>query len=379
MAILLSTVLLALPLTGFAPKAAQGVSPKDDLTVMIAHNPIKVKQNSTLAPVGLIPSQIKKAYGLDTVAATGKNQTIGIVVAYGSPTIASDLSSFSKKFGLPTASLTIATPQGRVKTNAGWALETSLDVEWAHALAPDAKILLVEAKSASLTDLLGAEDYAASHGAQVINNSWGASEFATEGKYDSYFTKLGVTYVAASGDSGAGVSWPASSPSVLAVGGTTLKLDASGNYDGESGWSGSGGGISAYVAEPTYQSSLYSLLGGKRGVADVAFNADPNTGVTVYCSTKQNGISGWFQVGGTSFSAPAWSAMVALANEGRPLSLSSADVLSKVYSLANSASYTTNFNDIVSGYNGYQASVGYDLVTGLGSAKANNLIPALRD
>jgi len=364
---------LIFSLVGFAPNP--GITRE-------AHPPIHLKPGSTTTtPTGYGPTQIRTAYGLSQLSATGAGQTIAIVDAYGSPTIQNDLAYFCTKFGIPLTkgTLTVAYPAGVPKIDAGWALETSLDVEWAHAIAPGANILLVVAKSASMSDLLVAIDYATSHGAQVVSNSWGGSEFSTEANYESHFTKSGVVYVASSGDSGAGAEWPAASPNVLSVGGTTLTNPTNSNR-GETGWSGSGGGSSVYMTRPSYQSNWSTIVGLKRGVPDVAFDADPNTGVAVYDSTKYNTQSGWFEVGGTSFSAPAWAAMIVLADQGRATKLSSFEAITDLYSFAattGSASYTNNYHDIIQGSNGYPAQAGYDLVTGIGSPKDNSLIPNL--
>lgn len=180
--------------------------------------------------------------------------------------------------------LLIAYPGGKTINNSGWALETSLDVEWAHSIAPEAKILLVVARSASVSDLVKAIDYASSQGVQVVSNSWGGSEFSSEGSYESHFQHPGIVYVASSGDTGAGVIWPATSPSVLAVDGTTLTLNSNNTYLNEIGWSGSSGGTSVYMATPSYQNNWSTIVGSHRGVPDVAFNADPNSGVAVYDS-----------------------------------------------------------------------------------------------
>lgn len=368
----ISMALVILLILGFAPKSQK--------PMWEAHPPIHAKPNASTSPIGYIPSQIKNAYGLNQISATGSGQTIAIIVAYGSPTIKNDLAIFSQQFGLPSANLTIAYPGGKTKTNAGWALETSLDVEWAHAIAPDAKILLVVARSASLTDLVKAIDYASSHGAQVVSNSWGGSEFSSEANYESHFQHSGTVYVASSGDNGAGTMWPSVSPNVLAVGGTSLTLDTFDNYVSETGWSGSGGGISSYMSMPSYQSNWSNIVGVHRGVPDVSFDADPITGVAVYDTTIYNGQSGWFEVGGTSFSAPGWAAMIALADQGRTSPLSSINAIANFYNLAGpsgSIGYSTNYHDITQGSNGYNAQTGYDLVTGLGSIKDYNLIVSL--
>lgn len=349
-----------------------------------AHPPIHVKNNAATPTYqsGYSPSQLKKAYGLDKLTSTGSGQTIAIVDAYGSPTISTDLQTFDTQFGLSTGNLTIAYPSGKpAKSDSGWALETAMDVEWAHAIAPNANILLVVAKSASTTDLLAAEDYATSHGAQVVSNSWGGSEFSGEGSYDSHFQHSGVVYIASSGDNGSGVSWPASSPDVLSVGGTNLQIDSTGTYLGETGWSGSGGGTSTYESRPSYEDLWQSVVGTHRGNPDVSWDADPNTGVAVYDSTLYNGQKGWFVVGGTSLGSPCWAALVALADQGRTSPLTNINAITNLYNTAgstNSSGYTSNYHDITSGSNGgYTAQSGYDMVTGIGSPKADVLIPEL--
>jgi subtilase family serine protease len=348
-----------------------------------ANPPIHVKKNTTApTPSGYQPSQIRKAYGLDKLTATGAGQTIAIVDAYGSPTIQNDLATFDKQFGLPAANLQIVYPTGKPnRTDGGWALETALDVEWAHAIAPNANILLVVAKTNSISDLVAAIDYASSHGVQVVSNSWGGGEFSSETSYDTHFQHPGTVYLASSGDSGAGTEWPAISPYVLSVGGTNLQIDAAGNYLGETGWSGSGGGTSVYESRPAYQNNWINVVGSSRGIPDVAWDADPNTGVAVYSSTPYSGQTGWFVVGGTSFGSPCWAAIIALVDQGRTTPLSSLDAITQLYNLAGttgSPGYTNNWHDITSGGNGgYTAVPGYDLVTGIGSPKADSLVPAL--
>jgi len=232
-----------------------------------------------------------------------------------------------------------------------------------------------------------AEDYATSHGAQVVSNSWGGSEFSSETSYDTHFQHAGVVYVASAGDSGAGVEWPSASPDVLGVGGTTLTINgANGSYSygGETAWSSSGGGLSAYEPVPPYQVPWQSVVGSQRGTPDIAWDANPSTGVAVYDSTKYQGQSGWWEVGGTSVGSPSWAALIALADQGRATPLSSygstGNILNDIYNLAGStgsAGYASNYHDITSGSNGNPALPGYDLVTGIGSPQANNLIPAL--
>lgn len=325
------------------------------------------------SPTGYSPALIRRAYGFDRITGTGAGQTIAIVDAYGSPSLANDLSVFCNTFGLPQASLSVYYPQGKPVANSGWALETTLDVQWAHAIAPGAKIVVVVAKSASLTNLLGAVDYAVKNlGAKQVSMSWGASEFSSETSYDYHFNKSGVSFYAASGDNGSGVIWPAASPYVVAVGGTTLKIDSTGTVTSETAWSGSGGGVSAYEQKPSYQSGWQTTTA--RTVPDVSYDADPYTGFPVYI-TNYNGSTGWITVGGTSAGAPQWAALQALVNSARASALNG--VLTAIYAVAGTA-YSANFYDITVGNNGgYTTTLSYDYVTGLGSPNAAALVPSL--
>src|SRR4051812_37948282 len=221
----------------------------------------------TPGPTGTTPTQIRHAYGFDqisfnngTVAADGSGTTIAIVDAYDDPNIANDLHQFDVKFGLPDPIFTKVNQNGASTpptADHGWAGEIALDVEWAHAIAPKANILLVEANDSSFNNLLTAASYAARQsGVVAVSMSFGGGEFSGETSYDSTFQTPsghpGVTFVASSGDSGAPASYPAASPNVLAVGGTTLRVDSSGNITSEAGWGGSGGGISTVESRPTY-------------------------------------------------------------------------------------------------------------------------------
>ena len=351
-----------------------------------ANPPLHVRPMASTSPVGYVPSQIRHAYGLDQLTNGGAGQVIAIVDAYGSPTIQNDLNVFCAQFGLLNTTIQIIAPNGKpMKTDAGWALETSLDVEWAHALAPNAKIILSEASSASIGNLVSAIDAAVKAGATIVTMSWGGSEFSTETSYESHFTKSGVSFFASSGDNGSGAMWPAASPSVTGVGGTSLYLDSLGNLTSpETAWSGSGGGLSAYFARPAYQNGWQ--VNGTRAIPDVALVADPNTGVTVYDSTAYSGQTGWFQVGGTSASCPMWGAIVALSDQQRvsakKSTLSGADV--PLYLIASSTDATGTslygyfFNDVTAGSNGgFSATPKYDEVTGLGTPITQNLVPGL--
>jgi subtilase family serine protease len=362
----------------------------------IVHTPIHVAQAATKGPTGYSPAQMRHAYGFDQVAADGGGQVIGIVDASDDPTVASDLQTFIGQFGLRAlnglpgmpACTVAAGPHpcfeklvayGNPRVDPVWALEISLDVEWAHAIAPGADILLIESPHSTLSSMLRGVDAAVARGARVVSMSWGTAEFAGETRHDPHFAVPGVVFVASSGDAGARVMYPAASPTVLGVGGTTLPLDATGNLVGpETAWSGSGGGLSAFEAEPGYQ-SVYPIppTGGRRGLPDVSYDADPVTGVAVFDST---GAAGWVSVGGTSLGAPQWSALVVLAGAGRISPLSSASLTSSPFYRAALAS---TYRDITSGSNGPCGSLciagpGYDFVTGLGSPLAGLLVPALQ-
>ena len=358
-----------------------------------ARPPIHVKGNATSAPTGLSPAQARQAYGFDQITNQGSGQIIGIVDAYDDPNIESDLGVFDSQFGLTACTSgngcfqKIYASGSKPRTNAGWSLEMSLDVEWSHAIAPQAKIILVEAASNSFANLLQAVDVAVQNGASVVSMSFGGSEFSSEASNDTHFAVNGVTFTASSGDSGNGVEYPAASPDVVAVGGTTLNIGSGGSYISETAWSGSGGGQSAYEAEPSYQANypIPNDPSGVRGVPDVAYDADPNTGFSVYDTVRYQGQSGWFQVGGTSAGAPQWAALFAIANSLRvgagKATLSSTGTA--VYSVAK-ANYSLNLHDITSGTNGScgtlcTATTGYDYVTGLGSPQANNIITALEN
>ena len=366
--IVLMMMLLAISFS-FASIVPSQSAERDTITLKdwSAHSLIHIRGAATSAPAGLSPTQIRTAYNLPSMGGQG---TIAIVNAYDDPTVLNDLNVFSNQFGLPplnNANFEKHMMAPRISTDSGWALETSLDVQWAHAIAPSAKILLVEATSNSLTSLLSAVDYARNRPDVVaISMSWGGSEFSTESRYDYHFTSpYGAVFFASSGDSGAGVLWPAVSVNVVGVGGTRLNFGAGGSVASETAWSGSGGGISAYESEPSYQVS-YSVpsANGKRCVPDVSYDADPSSGVAVYDSTPYSGRTGWWQVGGTSAGAPQWAAIQALG-----LSTSN----NNFYQTAKSANNLSYFRDITSGSNGaYTATTGYDCVTGLGSPITTN-------
>ena len=319
--------------------------------------PERSSTTTVATPTGLSPSTIEGVYGYTTSPSAGAGQTIALVDAYNDPNAAADLSHFSAQYGLPAANFTQVNQTGGSSlpaTNAGWDLEISLDIEWAHALAPGANILLVEASTNSLTNLLAAERYAAAH-AGYVSNSWGSSEFSSEASYDSNFTAPGVSYFAAAGDEGGSLLWPSASPDVTSVGGTSLTLTSGGTLAQESVWSGSGGGCSRYELPNPSQLTGSVSCAGKRATPDVALDADPNSGVSVYDSIVYEGRSGWWTVGGTSASTALWAADAAV----------SGSHVDAPYVYASPANIP--FRDILLGSNGHPALSGFDLATGLGS------------
>ncbi len=319
---------------------------------------------SSYQPSGYTPAQITAAYGLNGITFTsssgkpvtgnGAGETIALIEMYHDPNIQADLAVFDAKYGLPTPSLTVVDQAGN-QTDSGWALEESMDVEWAHAIAPGASILVVEAapsfsQTQELQNLLNAVNTARNTtGVAAVSMSWGFNEMQNESSYDSYFTTpsghQGITFIAAGGDSG-GVEYPSASPNVLAVGGTTLNLTSTGAYGSESSWISGGGGYSLVEQEPSYQGTVQTS--GARSTPDVGFDADPNTGVEVYSTSPGARSGSWQVVGGTSLGSPAWAAMIAIADQGRAVAgLGSLDgptqTLPALYAAGSSA-----FNSVTS-------------------------------
>ncbi len=314
------------------------------------------------APSGETPQSIWPVYGL-TLPPSGGSGTIAIVDAYHYATAANDLNVFSQTFGLLPVNFTVVYATGKKpRSNCGWAQEAALDIEWAHAMAPGASIVLVEAASSSFADLFHAVDVAkALPGVTQVSMSWGGSEFSGEASNDSaHLLQSGVVFFASSGDTGGVTIYPGTSPNVVSAGGTTIHRSG-GVFTGETGWSGSGGGPSKYEPRPTYQNNISTIVGNARGVPDFSFDADPNSGVSVYDSTSCQGASGWLVFGGTSVSSPSLAGIVNLAGGAA----SSVDELAMIYAnLGNSA----DFRDITSGTAGsFSAAAGWDFVTGVGS------------
>ncbi|HEX9038440.1 MAG TPA: S53 family peptidase [Ktedonobacterales bacterium] len=382
------------------------------------------------------PQQIRDAYGITPLydkGYRGQGQTVVIIDSYGDPTLQQDLATFDTQFGLPAANVRQLAPLGTVPYNPAnkemvlWQLETTMDVEIVHAIAPDASIVVLTSPVdetegvAGLPQFLQLEQYALNnHLGYVVSESWAASEVSlndaaglTEiARWDAFFqqatTQGHMTFFGSSGDNGASdyvdtslttysstptTSFPGDNPWVTSVGGTTL-TSAGGAYQ-EVVWNSnggaSGGGFSKFYSTPTFQRSLpagaQSRLSGRRGVPDVAAAADPSTGLAIYSVDPQDpsGAHTWSLAGGTSAGSPFWAGMMAIANQvaGRPLGY----INPSLYKIAASSSYSSAFRDVTSGDNtfthgsltvqGYQAGNGWDAATGLGTPNAVNLIPLL--
>jgi len=391
------------------------------------------------APAPLItvftPAQIRAAYSLPPLpaagsgltaaqaASLGSGQTIYLVDAYDNPAAASDLATFNAKFGLPGCATVPITPATKLPLaaaargsgctfsvaylggnglpttsappyNAGWAIEIAMDVQWAHATAPLARIVLLEARGAALSQLTAAIALANRMGAGVVSMSFGAGEGSWVGSYDGLFSAAGSSYLASTGDAGAGVAWPSVSANVLAVGGTTLSYTGTGARS-ETAWTRTGGGLSAYEPEPGYQASV-TVPGEptarpgakstvKRAVADVAFNADPNSGQYLVVTSPGAKSPAWYSAGGTSIGAPQWAGILSVANaqralEGKaPLGLAQNPLYQNI--AAVTGLYPGAFLDVTAGRDGScsscAAGAGYDLPTGLGTPNAANLLGLL--
>lgn len=342
---------------------------------------IRAETPASLACVyRMVPQTFNCAPTKVSAVATGGSRAIGIVDAFHNPTAAADLKTFSKQFGLPVPNLKVvfcnaATCEG-VKTapraNKGWSLEIALDVQWAHAMAPSAQIILVEANSNSNADLQRAVEEAAKlvalAGGGEVSNSYGGGESKSEKKSESQWTHAGVVFFASTGDD-PGTEYPSTSPNVVAVGGTTINRSAAGAFLSESAWADTGGGLSSVFPRPSFQNGVVAAVGAKRGVPDLSADADPNSGVYVYCSKSCGGGGPWFIVGGTSLSSPL---MAGITNNAGHFRTSSAAENTSTYAGLGSA----HFNDIISGKcrNGpglarVNAVIGWDVCTGVGTPK----------
>ncbi|CBJ50500.1 S53 family peptidase [Ralstonia solanacearum] len=370
------------------------------------------------------PAQIRAAYGLPALptswtglsaaqaAQMGAGQTIYIVDAMSDPNAAAELAAFSQTFGLPactTTAISSSTPLplpaasttgcqfsvvystsagGRTSTppayDSGWATEIALDVQWAHATAPLARIVLIEAPDASIGSLLGAVNLANAMGPGIVSMSFGATEGSWTASVDSAFSSTSMSYVAATGDSGSGVEWPSVSKGVLGVGGTHLTY--SGTTRSETVWSGTGGGISQYTSAPAYQTSAVPGLGtlSRRSVADVAFNADPYSGQYLAVIAPGSSSVSWHSAGGTSLATPQWAGLLAIANAVRAQSGQGVLGLAQNFLYSGVSTrpslYASVFSDITQGSDGTcstcAAHVGYDQPSGLGTPNVTSLLTA---
>jgi kumamolisin len=298
---------------------------------------------------------------------TGGVGAIAIVDAGDYPTAASDLAAFSSHYGIPAADLTVVWP-GKTKppVYSDWIVEEALDIEWAHAMAPKAKLFLVESvlctkgcqTDPSWAAIKLAAKLVAKAGGGVVSMSFGDAEVSQDLGWDKYFTNKSVVFFAASGDSGLGNSiYPGSSPNVVSVGGTYFNRDGSGKFTSEIYYTGGGGGdLSPYEPRPSYQDGVANIVGTQRGYPDVASN---------FCCASIYVQGGWHSVGGTSWSSPTFAGIV---NAAGSLSKGSVAQLTKMYTeLANPTEYSADFNDITGGDS--RCKAGFDLCTGIGSPK----------
>jgi hypothetical protein len=377
------------------------------------------------------PAQLRAAYGVNqinftgsggtTVAGTGAGQTIAIVEEGVDPTLQADLHTFDQYFGIPDPPSFQTVDQNGVTTqNLDIVGEASLDVEWAHAIAPGASIVVYNSAydpnnaTTSFENLIEAMHEASLlPGVSVVTLSYGEPEAGlaslglSESQLDANFTTPGVTFLAASGDSGifgnggyqVTTDYPASSSNVVAVGGTSIVIDSNGDYpgtgtSGETGWGagnssgsqgGSGGGLSSGEEEPSWQTGVVPSSvdsSGTRAVPDVAMDSGTAQEYDVFTSTlsassTSSSAVGWLGDAGTSAAAPIWAGLIAIADQGRALAggtplTGNTQTLPALYSLP-----ATDFHDILYGNNGDAAGPGYDLVTGRGTPIANLLVPAL--
>ena len=310
-----------------------------------------------------------------TATAQGGSKVVILVDAYDDPTATNDLAAFSTQYGLPAINannfqVVYATgTKPPPDSTGGWELEESLDIEMAHSLAPQAKVILVEANSNSYDDLFAAVKVAAGLAAKAgggeVSNSYGGAEFVSEESYEKIFKGKNVVFFASAGDL-PGVEVPSVLSNVVGVGGTQVNRDNSGNYVNQESWYSTGGGFSQYVPLPSYQVGIKHIRGSFRGVPDVALDAAPASGVWVYDTTAYGGdVLDWVVVGGTSVASPSVAAIV---NNANSFAANSAAELSTIYA---NLGVRRNFTDIRAGEcdNGgrLQFLDGWDTCTGIGT------------
>jgi subtilase family serine protease len=325
----------------------------------IAENPL------SLACIYHLVKQTKGCPKTSTVVPTGGTNAIALVDAFDNPDAVNDLKTFAAAYGYGTPNFTVV-KVGNPSPNQGWALEESLDIEYAFGMAPNAHIYLVEANSNSDADLDAAEDKATAllqaAGGGEASNSWGEGEFSGEKSEDSHFQGTGVVYFASSGDSGGQVIYPSASPFVVSVGGTTILRNSKGLFTSESAWSDAGGGPSSVEPRPSYQKVIKSIVGAHRGTPDFSSEASNVSYVAIY---SQYGCGGWCGVGGTSVSSPTMAGIVNAA--GKFNTSTKAEDTEAYKDYANATKYKADWNDITTGSNRYACKKGWEFCTGIGS------------
>jgi subtilase family serine protease len=339
--------------------------------------PDKVVLGANRVPVAENPASLACIYGLvkkttgcpktATILPTGGAKAIALVDAYDNPDAVTDLSTFAAAYGYRTPNFTVV-KMGSPAANAGWALEESLDIEYAFGMAPDAKIYLVEANSDSLTDLFAAEDKATAlvkaAGGGEISNSWCGGDFPGEDTFDTHFQAKGVVYFASAGDSGGEVCYPSASPYVVSVGGTTILRNAKGLFTSETAWRDAGGGPSHFETRPTYQNVIQSIVGTQRGTPDISADASSASHVEIY---SHYACGGWCGVYGTSISSPTLAGII---NAAGSFHTSTDAELTEAYGeYGVKKEYKTDFTDITTGSNGYACEGGWDFCSGIGVPK----------
>jgi subtilase family serine protease len=316
-----------------------------------------------------------------TTVATGGSKMIAIVDAYDNARALSDLEVYSKQYGLPAPTsdtfqvvYASGTKPG-VDSTGGWELEESLDIDMAHAIAPKAKVVLVEAATDSTADLVQAEHVAIkmveAAGGGEVTNSWGGEEYGAEANLEKDFTGNHVVVFASAGDS-PGVIEPSALADVVSVGGTSVERSVKGKFIRQVTWSSGGGGVSDFVPTPSFQSSLTGIVGIRRGTPDVAAVANPQTGVWVYDTNPYSGqVLKWVVLGGTSVASPL---MAAITNQSGNFAASANDFLTGLYAeLGNAADLYDVTHGVCNNAASGTASVGYDLCTGIGTPASRAL------
>jgi subtilase family serine protease len=423
---LLTTILIVL-LAGCTMRNSTNPLPQTEATLSPTLTPYSPKTAADICPATLrnvhtclTPHAIRQAYGIQPLidkGFTGKGQTIIDLVSFGSPTLQQDMDVFDKTFNLPPIDMQVISPlnvpeQDPHKDKEGWAAETTLDVQIIHAIAPEAKVIVLTSPIAETEGTFGLPEFRQLEQyiidrklGNIVSQSWGASELTLQDEqgqkelqqWDKILqegtTRHHISYFSSSGDEGATdytddkrtlarvrtTGFATDSPWVTSVGGTTLTRGN--NNFAEKAWNGSGGGFSRFYSMPDYQKLLpagtQTQFNNHRGVPDVSAVADPSTGPAIYFKGQ------WTMIGGTSASAPLWAGITAIANQmaGYPLGF----INPGLYELATSSTYHQGFRDIVQGNNnnsradvqGYPAVSGWDAVTGLGTPNAEKLIPDL--